>query len=298
LIHGRTARSRTRFSTVKPAAFEYARPESVAEALALLASEGERAKVLAGGQSLVALMNLRLAAPELVVDIGRLDELRYVKRNGALRIGALTTQRTVEYDDSIAASCPLLAEAVAQIAHAAIRNRGTVGGSIAHADPAAELPLVMLALGGEATISSAGGTRQVAADDFFQGFLVTAIEPHELLTEVSLPLAGADEGFAFEEFARRPGDFGLVSVACRVTREGDGVGSARVVLGGMGHAPVVLDGLDALGGASADDAAEAAGAAAATLEAAADIHASPAYRSHLARELTKRAVRRAAGGDG
>jgi CO/xanthine dehydrogenase FAD-binding subunit len=281
---------------VKPAAFEYARPESVAEALALLAGEGERAKVLAGGQSLVALMNLRLAAPELVVDIGRLEELRYVRQNGALRIGALTTQRTVEHDGSIAASCPLLAEAVGHIAHAAIRNRGTVGGSIAHADPAAELPLVMLALGGEATVASAAGTRVVPADDFFHGFLVTAIEPHELLTEISLPLAGEDEGFAFEEFARRPGDFGLVSVACRVTRQGDGVASARVVLGGMGHAPVLLEGLDALGGISPDEAAEAAGAAAAALEAVADIHASTAYRSHLARELTKRAVRRAAAG--
>jgi CO/xanthine dehydrogenase FAD-binding subunit len=296
LIHGRTVRSRTRFSPVKPPAFEYARPESVADTVALLASEGERAKVLAGGQSLVALMNLRLAAPELVVDIGRLDELRYVRRNGVLRIGALTTQRTIEKDDSIARSCPLLAEAVGHIAHAAIRNRGTVGGSIAHADPAAELPLVMLALGGEATVASAAGTRQVSADDFFRGFLMTAIEPHELLTEVSLPLARENEGFAFEEFARRPGDFGLVSVACRVTREGDGVASARVVLGGMGAAPVVLEGLDALGDGSPDEAAEAAGAATEALEPAADIHASLAYRVHLARELTKRAVRRAAGG--
>jgi carbon-monoxide dehydrogenase medium subunit/2-furoyl-CoA dehydrogenase FAD binding subunit len=171
-----------------------------------------------------------------------------------------------------------------------------VGGSIAHADPAAELPLVMLALGGEATVASAAGTRQVAADDFFHGFLVTAIEPHELLTEVSFPLAGENDGFAFEEFARRPGDFGLVSVACRVTREGGGVASARVVLGGMGHAPVVLEGLDALGGASLDEVAETAGAAAGALEPADDIHASSAYRVHLARELTKRAVRRAAGG--
>ena len=278
---------------MKPPPFEYARPESLPEALDLLAREGDRAKVLAGGQSLVALMNLRLAAPELIIDVGRLDELRYVRQNGALTIGALTTQRTVEHDAAIAGSCPLLAEAVGHIAHAAIRNRGTVGGSIAHADPAAELPLVMLALRGEATLTSAAGTRRVGADGFFHGFLVTALEPHELLTELSFPLTADDEGFAFEEFARRPGDFGLVSVACRVWREGDGVASARVVLGGMGHAPVVLDGLEALGGASPDDAAEAAGAAAGALEAAEDIHASGDYRRHLARELTKRAVRRA-----
>jgi CO/xanthine dehydrogenase FAD-binding subunit len=284
---------------VKPATFEYTRPETIPAALELLASDGDRAKVLAGGQSLVALMNLRLAAPELLVDIGRLEELRGLSaEDGTLRIGALTTQREVEHDASVAERCPLLAEAVTQIAHAAIRNRGTVGGSIAHADPAAELPLVMLALGGEATLASDGGSRRVAAEDFFHGFLMTAVEPHELLTEVALPLARADEGFAFEEFARRPGDFGLVSVACRVTRDGGGVGSARVVLGGMGPAPVLLEGLDALGGAPPAEAAAAAAEAAGAREPAADIHASTSYRRHLARELTRRAVLRAANGGG
>jgi CO/xanthine dehydrogenase FAD-binding subunit len=281
---------------MKPPPFRYERPESVPAALERLAADGDRAKVLAGGQSLVALMNLRLAAPEVVVDIGRLDELRYVRAGDAsLDVGALTTQATVENDPSIAAACPLLAEAIGHIAHPAIRNRGTVGGSIAHADPAAELPLVLTALEGEVTVASSGGSRRIAAGDFFRGFLTTAAEPTELVTEVSFPRPDGRSGFAFEEFARRPGDFGLVSVACRVARENGSIASARVVLGGVGPAPVLVEGLDALGGATRDEAAAAAGVAAAAVDATADLHGSAAYRSHLARRLTERAVRRAAG---
>jgi CO/xanthine dehydrogenase FAD-binding subunit len=279
---------------MKPPRFHYERPESVADTLELLAAEGDRAKVLAGGQSLVALMNLRLASPEIIADIGRCDDLRYIRANGSsFQIGALTTQATVANDASVAQACPLLAEAVEYIAHAAIRNRGTIGGSIAHADPAAELPLVLTALDGEVTIASSGGSRRVAAADFFQGFLMTAIEPHELLTEVSFPAATPGSGYAFEEFARRPGDFALVSVACRVSGDGDGAGSARVVLGGVGHLPLVVEGLDDLGGAGPDEIVEAAGEAAAAVDAPADIHGTKDYRSHLARKLTERAVGRA-----
>jgi CO/xanthine dehydrogenase FAD-binding subunit len=286
---------------MKPPRFHYERPDSVSAVLDRLASDGDRAKVLAGGQSLVALMNLRLASPEIVVDIGRLEELRYVRAGDAmLDVGALTTQATVEKDPSIAEICPLLAEAIGYIGHSAIRNRGTVGGSIAHADPAAELPLVLMALDGEVTVASSGGSRRIAAKDFFRGFLTTAVEPTELVTEVSFPRTEVSfprpdrhAGFAFEQFARRPGDFGLVSVACRVAREDDSIASARVVLGGVGHAPVVVKGLDELRGASGEEAAVAAGEAAAAIDVVADVHGSAAYRSHLARRLTERAVRRA-----
>ena len=284
---------------MKPAPFRYERPESLPAALDLLASNGDRAKLLAGGQSLVALMNLRLAAPEIVVDIGRLEQLRYVRRAGArLEVGALTTQATLEQDASLAEACPLLAEAVRHIGHRAIRNRGTVGGSIAHADPAAELPLVLMALEGEVTAVSRSGSRRIPAADLFHGFLMTAVEPTEAVTEVSFPVADGDTGFAFEQFARRPGDFGLVSVACRVARAGDAVADARIVLGGVGSVPALVEGLDGLSGAAGEEAAVAAGEAAAAVDAVADIHGSTAYRRHLARELTKRAVRRILAGSG
>jgi CO/xanthine dehydrogenase FAD-binding subunit len=267
----------------------------VSATLDLLATAADRAKVLAGGQSLVALMNLRLAAPEIVVDIGRCDELRYVRpETSSLAVGALTTQATIEADDSLAESCPLLAEAVRFIGHPAIRNRGTVGGSIAHADPAAELPIVLAALDGEVTIQSSSGERRVPAADFFLSFLMTAAQPDELVSEVSFPTATAGTGYAFEEFARRPGDFALVSVGCCVEHDGDIVSAAKVVLGGVGPTPVAVEGLDGVVGQSCARAAATAGAAvAAHITPLADIHATPDYRRHLARALTERAIRRA-----
>jgi CO/xanthine dehydrogenase FAD-binding subunit len=280
---------------MKPSPFRYERPDSVSATLDLLATAGDRAKVLAGGQSLVALMNLRLAAPAIVVDIGRCDELRYVRADGSsLAVGALTTQATIEADKSLAESCPLLAEAVRFIGHPAIRNRGTVGGSIAHADPAAELPIVLTALDGEVTIQSSSGARRVRAADFFLSFLMTAVEPDELVTEVSFPTATTGTGYAFEEYARRPGDFALVSVACCVERDGDTVSAAKVVLGGVGATPVAVDGLDRVVGQTGARAAANAGAAAAeNITPLADIHATEDYRRHLARALTERAMRRA-----
>jgi CO/xanthine dehydrogenase FAD-binding subunit len=280
---------------MKPPPFHYERPESVSATLELLATDGERAKVLAGGQSLVALMNLRLASPEVVIDIGRCDDLRYVRASGSsLDVGALTTHAAIERDPSIADACPLLAEAVRHIGHDAIRNRGTVGGSIAHADPAAELPVVLAALEGSVTIASSSGTRRVAVADFFHGFLTTAVEADELLIEVSFPTARPGSGYAFEEFARRPGDFALVSVACRVDGDGTAPGAVRVVLGGVGPAPVVVEGLDGIGGRDGEQLAAAAGAAAAQVDTVEDVHGTKDYRRHLARTLTERAVRRAA----
>jgi CO/xanthine dehydrogenase FAD-binding subunit len=231
-------------------------------------------------------MNLRLASPEVLLDIGRCEELRYVRRNGAkLDLGAITTQAAVEADADVAAACPLLAEAITFIGHRAIRNRGTVGGSIAHADPAAELPVVLAALEGEVTVTSSKGSRRVGAEQFFQGFLMTAVAPDELVTEVSFPVATDGAGFAFDEFARRPGDFALVSVACRVG--GDGV---RVVLGGVGPVPVVVGGIE---DADRERLPQAAGAAAAEVDPVEDTHGTKDYRRHLARGLTERAVRRA-----
>jgi CO/xanthine dehydrogenase FAD-binding subunit len=284
---------------MKPPSFHYERPDSLETALEILDSEADRAKVLAGGQSLVALMNLRLASPEIVVDIGRLGGLRYIRNTGsALEIGALTTQASIEHDRAVATVCPLLAEAVPHIGHTAIRNRGTVGGSIAHADPAAELPVVLAALEGEVTAATTNGTRTISADSFFHGFLTTALEPNELVTAVSFPAANGEFGFAFEEFSRRPGDFALASVACRVRGEGDRVLSARVAIGSVGQVPVLAEGVDDLGGATGEDAARAVSEAVARIRTGADIHATAEYRRHLIRRLAERAVRRAVrGGD-
>ena len=277
---------------MKPPTFQYERAESLDAALNLLAREPD-AKLLAGGQSLVALMNLRLASPDILVDIGNLDELRYTRVDGSmLRVGAMTTQAELEAEGAVQDVCPLLAKAVGYIAHGAIRNRGTVGGSIAHADPAAELPVVLAALDGEVTIATTGGAvRVVSAGSFFRGFLMTSVEPHEVITEVAFPVARAEEHFAFEEFARRPGDFALVSVACKVTVAGEGVTSVRVALGGVGATPILLEGLSDLD-LPAQDIVQLAAKTAHEVarESTPDLHASAAYRAHLARELTRRAV--------
>jgi CO/xanthine dehydrogenase FAD-binding subunit len=263
---------------VKPPRFKYERPDSLAGAVEMLGRLGDGAKVLAGGQSLVAMMNLRLAAPEVLVDISRLDALRYVRVSpSAVEVGALTTQRAVEEDSSVARACPLLAEAVRQIGHAAIRNRGTIGGSVAHADPAAELPIVLAALGGEVTVASSAGERRIPASELFEGFLMTSIQPEEVLTEVSFPVNGYS-GFAFQEFAQRPGDFALVAVACCVS--GD---RARAAIGGVGSVPAVVD------GSGPDEVLEAAE----RIDPVSDIHATAEYRRHLIRRLTARAMRRA-----
>lgn len=278
---------------MKPPKFRYERPESIGAALDLLDSVGDRAKVLAGGQSLVALMNLRLASPEIVVDIGRLDDLRYVRTGASsLDVGALTTQASVEHDASIAMACPLLAEAIGHIGHSAIRNRGTVGGSIAHADPAAELPLILTALGGEVTVASSAGSRRIAAADLFHGFLMTAVKPNEIVTEVSFPSSNGDCKFAFEEFARRPGDFALGAVACRIERDGDSLVSMRVALAGVGHVPVVVEGLDDLRGADDKDVVKVVTEAVTAVSTVSDVHGSAEYRRHLIGRLAERAVRR------
>jgi aerobic carbon-monoxide dehydrogenase medium subunit len=292
---------------VKPAAFDYHRPETVDEALAILAESGDDAKPLAGGQSLVPAMNFRLARPAVLVDLNRLATLAYVNESpdGGVRIGAMTRQRAAERSAAVAARAPLLAEALPSIAHPQIRNRGTVGGSLAHADPAAELPAVMLALEARLHLRSRSAARTVPASEFFLGPLMTALRSDELLAEVEIPPSPGRSGTAFMELARRHGDFALAGVAVRVVLDGaGGCTAARIALLSVGDGPVLAAGaMAALAGSAptANRIDEAARVAAETdIDPPGDIHASAEYRRQLARVLVRRtltlAVERAGGG--
>ncbi len=286
---------------MKPASFEYHRPETLDEALDLLAESGGDAKALAGGQSLVPAMNFRLARPEVLVDLNRITALAYLREggDGALEIGAMTRQRAAERSEVVARRAPLLFEALPWIAHPQIRNRGTVGGSLAHADPAAELPAVMVALDARFVLRSRTALRTVPAQGFYTGLLTTVLRPDELLTEVQIPPRQPGASAAFLEVARRQGDFALVGVAVELVL--DEVGSCalvRIALLSVGDSPVLATGAMAvLAGSVARTAAieEAARVAAEIdIDPWGDIHASPAYRRHLARVLVRRALIKAA----
>jgi carbon-monoxide dehydrogenase medium subunit len=286
---------------VKPAPFDYRRPETLDEALAIFAELGSDAKALAGGQSLVPAMNFRLARPAVLVDLNRLDPLAYIDESpdGGLRIGAMTRQRAAERSPAIAGRASLLFEAMPWIAHPQIRNRGTVGGSLAHADPAAELPAVMVALDARFVLRSQTASRTVPAQGFYTGILSTALTPDELLTEIQIPPRSAHSGTAFMELARRHGDFALVGVAVElVLDEGGDCSSARIVLLSVGDAPVLATTAMAalVGNAPTASRIEDAGRVAAEcdIDPPSDIHASSAYRRHLARVLVRRAITRAA----
>src|SRR5579883_1070116 len=275
-----------------PAApFDYEAPATLADALDLLRERGEDARPLAGGQSLVPLLTLRLARPRLVVDLDRLHELRAVRRTpGALEVGALVRHRALERGEGLLALCPLLQEAAALIGNARVRALGTVGGSVAHADPAAELPAVLRALDGAVVLRSARGER-------FVGMLTTALAPGELLTAVRLPLPSPGAGFAVEEFSRRAGDFAVVAAVAVVELDGGAVARARVALAGVGPVPARLDRLEAaLRGERLESGAIRRAVAERPLEIdpEGDIHASAEYRRHLAAVLTARALERAA----
>jgi CO/xanthine dehydrogenase FAD-binding subunit len=289
---------------MKPPPFEYAAPRKTDEALALLAQHGDRAKILAGGQSLLPLLNFRLAQPEVLVDVNRVAELAYVRpANGGLAIGALTRQHALERSEAVRTRLPIVAEACRLIGHLPIRHRGTLGGSLAHADPASELPAVMVALEAEMTASRVGGRRTLPADQFFIGIFTTALEPDELLTEIRVPGLPPRTGSAFLEIARRAGDFALVGVAALVTLDDGGrVSRARLALCGAGPTPLrareaerVLVG-ERPEGRVLDDAAERMAAA---TDPPGDIHASAAFRKKLARHVGRQAielaVRRAGG---
>src|SRR3954463_13552225 len=220
---------------MKASAFSYARASSVANALELLAAYGDRAKVLSGGQSLLPAMNLRLISPELIVDISELNELRGVVVEGdIILIGALTRHVDLQRSLQVASHAPLLAEAIAQVAHPAIRNRGTIGGSLAHADPASELPACMVALGAAIIARGPRGERRIAAEEFFTGIYETALSPDELLVAVELPVARKNSAYFFHEFERRHGDFAIVGLAAQALLQGEKFADLRLAYFGVG----------------------------------------------------------------
>ena len=283
---------------MKPPAFEYHRPAGLAEALALLAQHPD-AKPLAGGQSLIPAMNFRLAAPAALVDLNGVDELSGITRDsaGGTRIGAMTRHHAIETSALVRELAPLLAETMPFIAHPQIRSRGTLGGSLAHADPAAELPAVMVALQATIVLQGPGGERRVPAEQFFTGLFATALEPGELLLAVELPPMPARSGWAFLEMARRHGDYALVGVAVLLAlNEAGRCAQARIALLSVGERPVLATrAMARLSGQVLDDdtvreAAELAGGD--DIDPPSDINASAAYRRQLARVLTRRAFER------
>lgn len=283
---------------MKPAAFDYHRPTTLDEAFDRLAERGGEAKPLAGGQSLIPAMNFRLARPAVLVDLNRLTELAYVRSDAdGLRIGAMTRQRSVETSDLARRAAPLVHEAMPFIAHVQIRNRGTIGGSIAHADPAAELPAVMVALGATFRAQSRAGARTIAADAFFTGLFTTALAPDELLVEIVVPPLAPASGWAFTEMARRHGDYALAGVAAVVTLDSGGrCRAARIALFSVGDGPVLARAAAALLEAQVPTPElirAAADRASRDIDPPGDIHASAAYRRHLAGVLTRRALTRA-----
>src|SRR5436190_7961416 len=279
---------------MKPPAFTYHRPATVGDALAVLAEVGSDGKVLAGGQSLVPVLNMRLAAPGHLVDINRLPDLAYVSSDGdAVRVGALARHATVERSDE---ALPLLREATANVAHAAIRNRGTTVGSLAHADPAAELPAVLTLLSGSVVVARAGASRTVPAAEFFVGPLESALRPGELALEAVFPMPPAGSGTAWLEVSRRRGDYAVCGVGVLVTLSPDRrVTAARAAYVSVGPTPVAVDLTDAVGGQPADaaDWTTAGALAAGRVRPEDDIHATAAYRRHLVAVLTARAGRTA-----
>jgi carbon-monoxide dehydrogenase medium subunit len=283
---------------MKPAPFSYAAPTTLEEAIALLTEHGEAAKLLAGGQSLVPMMNFRLARPEYVIDLNRVVGLDVMtERDGVLVLGAMTRQRSLERSDLVRQHYPLLLEATELIGHTAIRNRGTVGGSIVHADPAAELPAVLLAYGGSVRVQGSQGSRQIPAEELFLTYFTTTLEPDEILTEVHFPRWPPGTGWCFMEESRRHGDFAMVGVAALVTLD-----AARqctqvaVTLTGVGGAPCKVEEASALLLGQAIEEAHIAAVAQAAhdgVDPEGDIHASADFRRHLSRVLTRRALARA-----
>jgi carbon-monoxide dehydrogenase medium subunit len=271
-----------------PAAFDYVRAASAEEAVSLLQSHGEDAKLLAGGHSLIPLMKLRLASPSVLVDVGRVSELSYIRDAGdSVAIGALTRHRDLETSDLLRSQVPILAHVAGLVGDPQVRHRGTIGGSLAHGDPASDLPAVVLALGGTLRARGPGGEREIPATEFFTGFLETALAPDELLTEITLPkVAGA--GWSYQKFNRRALDWAIVGVAA--VRNG----TTGVALVNMGSTPLRASAVEAAltQGASAADAAQQA---AEGTEPPTDLNASPEYRRHLAQVLVRRALQEAGG---
>ena len=267
-----------------PVAFDYQRAGSAEEALSLLAQHGDDAKLLAGGHSLLPLMKLRLATPSVLIDVGRLTDLSYVKDGGDhVAIGALTRHRDLEVSGLLQAQVPLLPHVASLVGDPSVRHRGTLGGSLAHGDPASDLPAAVLALGGTMVVRGPGGERQVPASEFFTGFLETALGPDELLTEIRVPKV-PDAGWSYQKFNRRAQDWAIVGVAAVVNN-----GSSGVSLVNMGSVPVRAAGVEEAvqGGSSAADASQRADEG---TEPPTDLNATEEFRRHLAKVLVKRAL--------
>jgi carbon-monoxide dehydrogenase medium subunit len=272
---------------MKPSPFRYLAPRTVDECVALLAEHGDDAKLLAGGQSLVPLMNLRLAAPEVLIDLNGIAELDYVREDGAhLAIGAMTRHRQVAASGEVRARCPMLAHAAALVGYPAIRNRGTMGGSLAHADPASEIPCVAVTLDAELVAVGPGGRRTIPADEFFVSHFTTVLEASEVVVEARFPVMGDTERWAFVEFSRKNGDFAVAAVAAHVDMRGGRLQGARIGVAGVGERPWRA--------AAAEQALSGAEPAPELLQSAAaqagDAVVGDAYRRHLVSTLTRRAL--------
>jgi aerobic carbon-monoxide dehydrogenase medium subunit len=283
---------------LKPARFAYHAPDTIEEAIKILVQYEGNARVLAGGQSLIPIMNFRMASPSAIVDLGRIPNLAYIAaESDMIHIGAMTRQRAVEFSPLIRERLPLLHEAIGWVGHLPTRSRGTIGGSIAHADPSTEIPMVLQALEGEVIAQGPNGKRAIKAANLFLAPLTTSLEPFEILIEIHLPVMPADVGHAVEEFARRRGDFAIVAIAASVQLNGEACCSVRLAAAGIGPTPLRLHAAERILSDSklgADAVEAAANAAAAELvEPPSDSNASADFRRYLARELTRRAVRRA-----
>ncbi len=264
-----------------PAAFDYKVAESAEHAISLLAEHGDEAKLLAGGHSLIPMMRFRLAAPGVLVDVGRLDDLRYIRRsNGTVAIGALTRHSDLEHSAELVQACPMLSSVAALVGDPAVRHRGTLGGTIAHADPASDLPAAVLALGATIVARGPGGSREIAATNFFTGYFESVLADDEMITEIRVP--ADDGGWNYQKFNRRAQDWAIVGVA--VASGGTGVSLVN-----MGSTPMRASAVEAAVSSGAS-AAEAAAVAAEGLAPPTDLNADSDYRSHLARVLTRRAL--------
>ena len=279
---------------MKPAKFEYHAPASVDEALAILGRYDGEARLLAGGQSLVPMMNFRLARPTAIVDLNRIDGLAYVEEEGeVIRIGSMTRQRRLEFDPLVAAKLPLLREALRLVGHLPTRSRGTIGGSIAHADPSAEIPMVLQTLEGEVVARGTQGERRIPAQDLFDAALTTSLDPFEIITEVQFPSIPAQAVCGVQEFARRKGDFAIAAVAVMLVRDGERCTKARLATAGVGPTSIRLRDAEAVleqHGVGEAAIAEAAEKAKAQVDPVSDLNGTAEYRRHLTGVLMSRAI--------
>jgi carbon-monoxide dehydrogenase medium subunit len=282
---------------MKPPPFEYLAADSVDAAVQALADSGGDGKIIAGGQSLLPMLNFRLLRPSVLVDINRIPDLAYVRDDGdRIRIGPLTKHYALEISNIVATQLPVLHEAMGYVAHLAIRNRGTIGGSLSHADPAAELPMMSLLLDARLEVQSPAGRRTIEAQDFFLGALTTALEDGEMLVEVNLPKLRKGTGWAFEEVARRSGDFALACVAVTLSHDDGKISDVRIGMMGVGETPMrATEAERLLAGQRYSDAVVAAAVEAirVAVEPNTDLHASSAYRRHLVGILAQRAIAKA-----